>query len=105
MIIVVTGKSDSNIFSLITISYINLQVGLNPPIVGNLRTTDINETTDTGSHSVNPSPRDDIPAVLLGLQHLYSHEETREKLFSLLEEHIVPGTNRNVGRPMELWPW
>ena len=24
--------------------------------------------------------RDDIPAVLLGLQHLYSHEETREKL-------------------------
>ena len=48
--------------------------------------------------------RDDIPAVLLGLQHLYSHEETREKLFSLLEEHIVPGTNRNVGRPgMELW--
>ena len=38
------------------------------------------------------------------LQHLYSHEETREKLFSLLEEHILPGTNRNVGRPgMELW--
>ena len=28
----------------------------------------------------------------------------REKLFSLLEEHILPGTNRNVGRPgMELW--
>ena len=48
--------------------------------------------------------RDDIPAVLLGLQHLYSNEETREKLFSLLEEHILPGTNRNVGRPgMELW--
>ena len=48
--------------------------------------------------------RDDIPAVLLGLQHLYSHEETREKLFSLLDEHILPGTNRNVGRPgMELW--
>ena len=48
--------------------------------------------------------RDDIPAVLLGLQHLYSHQETREKLFSLLEEHILPGTNRNVGRPgMELW--
>ena len=48
--------------------------------------------------------RDDIPAVLLGLQHLYSHEQTREKLFSVLEEHIVPGTNRNVGRPgMELW--
>ena len=48
--------------------------------------------------------RDDIPAVLLGLQHLYSHKQTRDKLFSLLEEHILPGTNRNVGRPgMELW--
>ena len=48
--------------------------------------------------------RDDIPAVLLGLQHLYSHEETREKLFSLLEEQILPGTDRKVGRPgMELW--
>ena len=31
-------------------------------------------------------------------------EETRRRLFSLLEEHILPGTNRNVGRPgMELW--
>ena len=48
--------------------------------------------------------RDDIPAVLLGLQHLYSHKQTRDKLFSLLEEHILPGANRNVGRPgMELW--
>ena len=28
-------------------------------------------------------------------EHLYSHEQTREKLFSLLEEHILPGTNRN----------
>ena len=26
--------------------------------------------------------RDDIPAVLLGLQHLYSHKQTREKLWS-----------------------
>ena len=53
---------------------------------------------------LNHKSRDDIPAVLLGLQHLYSNEETREKLFSLLEEHILPGTNRNVGRPgMELW--
>ena len=53
---------------------------------------------------LNHKSRDDIPAVLLGLQHLYSHKQTRDKLFSLLEEHILPGTNRNVGRPgMELW--
>ena len=33
--------------------------------------------------------RDDIPAILLGLQHLYSNQETRTALFSLLEEHLV----------------
>ena len=43
--------------------------------------------------------RDDIPAVLLGLQHLYSNEETREKLFSLLEEHILPGHQSQRGTP------
>ena len=48
--------------------------------------------------------RDDIPAILLGLQHLYSNQETRTVLFSLLEEHIGPGTDRHVGRPgMALW--
>ena len=48
--------------------------------------------------------RDDIPAILLGLQHLYSNQETRTALFALLEEHIGPGTDRGVGRPgMALW--
>ena len=48
--------------------------------------------------------RDDIPAILLGLQHLYSNQETRTVLFALLEEHIGPGTDRHVGRPgMALW--
>ncbi len=46
--------------------------------------------------------RDDIPAILLGLQYLYSNQETRTALFSLLEEH--PGIDRGVGRPgMALW--
>ena len=48
--------------------------------------------------------RDDIPALLLGLQHLYADEETRTRLFALLEEHMLPGVDRTVGRPgMELW--
>ena len=42
--------------------------------------------------------RDDIPAILLGLQYLYSNQETRTALFSLLEEHIGPGIDRGVGR-------
>ena len=53
---------------------------------------------------INLKSRDDIPALLLGLQHLYSDEETRSRLFALLEEHMLPGVDRTVGRPgMELW--
>ena len=53
---------------------------------------------------INLKSRDDIPALLLGLQHLYSDEETRTRLFALLEEHMLPGVDRTVGRPgMELW--
>ena len=52
---------------------------------------------------INLKSRDDIPALLLGLQHLYADEETRTRLFALLEEHMLPGVDRTVGRPgMEL---
>ena len=48
--------------------------------------------------------RDDIPALLLGLQHLYADEHFRSRLFALLDEHILPGIDRKVGRPgMEMW--
>ncbi|MYF69347.1 MAG: hypothetical protein F4053_05810 [Proteobacteria bacterium] len=51
---------------------------------------------------LDPNSRDDIPAVLKGLQHRYV--ERREELFGLLEAHIRPGTDRTVGRPgMDLW--
>ena len=51
---------------------------------------------------LDPKSRDDIPAVLKGLQHLY--KEKQEELFMLLEKHILPGTHRGVGRPgMEMW--
>ena len=43
--------------------------------------------------------RDDIPALLLGLQHLYGDDDTRTRLFALLEEHILPGVDRAVGHP------
>ena len=39
---------------------------------------------------INLKSRDDIPALLLGLQHLYADEETRTRLFALLEEHMLP---------------
>ena len=50
---------------------------------------------------LDPKSRDDIPAVLKGLQHLY--KEKQEELF-LLEKHILPGSTEGVGRPgMEMW--
>ncbi len=48
--------------------------------------------------------RDGIPALLLGLQHLYSDGAFRTRLFALMEEHMLPGVDRKVGRPgMEMW--
>ena len=53
---------------------------------------------------IDVKSRDDIPTLLLGLQHLYCDEKLRSRLFALLEQHILPDSNRNVGRPgMELW--
>ena len=53
---------------------------------------------------IDPKSRDDIPAVLKGLQHLWSDETLRARLFALLNEHILPEVDRTVGRPgMELW--
>lgn len=52
----------------------------------------------------DPKSRDDIPALLIGLQHIYSDPATREKLFSLLEEKFSPKVNLKVGRPgMDIW--
>ena len=48
--------------------------------------------------------RDDIPALLLGLQFLYSDETFRVRLFTLMDEYMLPGIDRQVGRPgMEMW--
>jgi len=48
--------------------------------------------------------RDDIPALPIGLQHLCSDRGFRERLFALMEAHILPGIDRKVGCPgMEMW--
>ena len=53
---------------------------------------------------INPKSRDDIPAVLKGLQHIWCDEALRARLFVLLNEHILPEADRTVGRPgMDLW--
>ena len=53
---------------------------------------------------INPKSRDDIPAVLKGLQHIWCDEALRARLVALLDEHILPEADRTVGRPgMDLW--
>ena len=39
---------------------------------------------------LNPKSRDDIPALMLGLQAIHGSEETRERLFALLEDQVAP---------------
>ena len=38
---------------------------------------------------LDPQSRDDIPAVLRGLQQIWSDAELRAKLFTLLETHLL----------------
>ena len=48
--------------------------------------------------------RDDIPALLLGLQRLFMLAPVFAQVVALLETHVSPGTNRKTGRPgMDLW--
>jgi len=53
---------------------------------------------------INLKSRDDIPPLLLGLQHIFTNIELREKVFAILEENIKPDTDNDTGRPgMDLW--
>ena len=61
-------------------------------------------SVDIGAIELDAESRDDIPALLIGLQAIYEDETTRTALFRLLETHILPGHRRDTGRPgMDLW--
>ena len=52
----------------------------------------------------DPKDRDDIPAVLRGLQHLYMDDTARTKIFEILEKRLLPDVDLARGRPgMPLW--
>ncbi len=60
---------------------------------------------DITAIEIDHHSRDDMPAVLLGLQTLYRDPQVRERLFALLETEALPGVDLNNGRPgMALWP-
>ena len=54
---------------------------------------------DIGDTGIDTRSRDDIPALLPGLRHPSKDKTLRSRLFALLERHILPGTDRRVGRP------
>ena len=48
--------------------------------------------------------RDDIPAILVGLQHLYMKTEIRKQILTLMEAHVAPDHDHDAGRPgMHRW--
>ena len=65
------------------------------PILGRTRIEEI---------KINVKSRDDIPAILLGLQELYLNEALQTAIFKLLEERFGEDCNLEVGRPgKDLW--
>lgn len=52
---------------------------------------------------IDSRSRDDIPQLLRGLQHLYTHKKTREKIFIILENLIPKETSTELGRPGMMW--
>ena len=53
---------------------------------------------------LNFKSRDDVPALLIGLQYLYSQKALRDRLFAIMNEYIRPGVSKKVGRPgMAMW--
>lgn len=48
--------------------------------------------------------RDDIPPLLLGLQHIYTNPDLREAVFGILAANVLANINPRNGRPgMDLW--
>jgi hypothetical protein len=47
--------------------------------------------------------RDELPPVLMGLQHIFITPELNEKIFALLEKKIVQGKKKTGRRGMDLW--
>ncbi len=52
----------------------------------------------------DPKDRDDIPAVLMGLQALHGDAKVRTKVFEILRRHVRSEVSHRHGRPgMDLW--
>ena len=56
------------------------------------------------SIKIREKSRDDIPAILLGLQHIYTHKDLFDEVMSLFDGSLAKGDASAGGRPgMTLW--
>jgi IS5 family transposase len=53
--------------------------------------------TDIGAVRISLKSRDDIPKLLFGLQHIYTHPEIRDAVFEILKE-VVPNKVGGKGK-------
>ena len=61
-------------------------------------------SVDIGSIELDAKSRDDIPAVLIGLQAVRNDKAAREELLRLLDARVLPDRRRDTGRPgVHLW--
>ncbi|MFT5317555.1 MAG: hypothetical protein ACI8RA_000804 [Chlamydiales bacterium] len=59
---------------------------------------------DISKVQISTKSRDDIPQVLLGLQHIYQKQSLRDQVFKELHDHVGKSKNTKTGRPgMDLW--
>jgi len=60
--------------------------------------------TDIPQIQIDLLCRDEIPQLLLGLQHIYSHRPNRDKVFKILKKITPKDVAADKGRPgMDLW--
>lgn len=53
---------------------------------------------------IDTQSRDEIPKMMLGLQHIYCTKDIRQKVFAILEDVISKKTSKQTGRlGMDLW--
>ena len=59
---------------------------------------------DIAEIKFDPRSRDEIPKLLMGLQHIYCTPELKNEVFEILEKNMLKNVNAHTGRPgMELW--
>ena len=51
---------------------------------------------------LNAKLRNDTPALTVGFQAIYKYEAMRNKMFALLDEHILPDRRRDTNRPVSM---